>query len=261
MASMWNFFWGVMGGARCVCNVIPRQSRTFAAAAEVAHEEEDEAEEDEGPEIEVPSSEARHIITEDSFGGDLTQRLRRHFVDRFKDPKKTTADRFVWDYWFVADQYRLLRTPASEFFPERMYKQLEEALCEYGAKNLGTRSISPIWLSYYVDGMYQSWHCDNPHGPFAFVLSLTDWENRPFLGGETMIMKPETLDFWRAYDPTKGVEVPQLIDLVEPKMGQLTVFNPRYMAALLFICHGTGWYLITLSCAGSCRSTCPYFYT
>ena len=43
----------------------------------------------------------------------------------------------------------------------------------YGESKLGCRAISTIWMSYYVDGCGQELHCDNPHGPFAFVLSLT----------------------------------------------------------------------------------------
>lgn len=44
--------------------------------------------------------------------------------------------------------------------------------------------MTPMWLSYYVDGCEQALHCDNPHGPWAFVLSLTEWDEREFTGGE-----------------------------------------------------------------------------
>lgn len=42
----------------------------------------------------------------------------------------------------------------------------------------------------------QELHADNPHGPWAFVLSLTQWEGRPFSGGETLILQPHVLDYW-----------------------------------------------------------------
>ena len=42
-------------------------------------------------------------------------------------------------------------------------------------------------------------HTDNPHGPFAFVLSLTEWEGRSFSGGETAILQPWVLDYWANY--------------------------------------------------------------
>ena len=59
------------------------------------------------------------------------------------------------------------------YFPPNLYDRLEDALIAYGESKLGCRAISPIWMSYYVDGCSQELHCDNPHGPFAFVLSLT----------------------------------------------------------------------------------------
>lgn len=50
------------------------------------------------------------------------------------------------------------------YFPEDLYAALEDALLEYGETRLGCRAISPIWMSYYIDGMSQDLHCDNPHG-------------------------------------------------------------------------------------------------
>lgn len=62
---------------------------------------------------------------------------------------------------------------AQVYFPSEMYSALEDALIAFGEQHLGCRAISPIWMSYYVDGCVQELHCDSPHGPFAFVLSLT----------------------------------------------------------------------------------------
>jgi hypothetical protein len=64
-------------------------------------------------------------------------------------------DRFVWDYWHVPNQYTLIRTPAEDFFPKELFEGLEDALLSYGENKLGCRSISPVWLSYYVDGCSQ----------------------------------------------------------------------------------------------------------
>ncbi|KAK9906601.1 hypothetical protein WJX75_004764 [Coccomyxa subellipsoidea] len=154
--------------------------------------------------------------------------LRDHFESRFRDPLNTTSDRFVWDYWHVPNQYTLLRTPADQFFPEDSYRELEDALLEYGEQRLGCRGISPIWLSYYVDGCRQELHADSPHGPWAFVLSLTQWEGRSFSGGETMIFQPHMLDFWSSFDPAKGFELKDMVTLVEPRFNRLTVFDGRY---------------------------------
>lgn len=62
---------------------------------------------------------------------------------------------------------------AQAYFSEEQHAALADALLAYGESQLGCRAITPIWISYYTDGMLQEMHCDNPHGPFAFVLSLT----------------------------------------------------------------------------------------
>ena len=69
-----------------------------------------------------------------------------------------------------------LGTQAKSYFSEGAYSALEDALLTYGQQKLGCSSITPIWLSCYVDGCYQGLHADNPHGPWAFVLSLTNYD-------------------------------------------------------------------------------------
>ncbi len=61
------------------------------------------------------------------------------------------------DYWHVPDQYTLVRTQAKVYFPSELYDVLEDALISYGESRLGCRAISPIWMSYYVDGCSQVW--------------------------------------------------------------------------------------------------------
>ena len=61
------------------------------------------------------------------------------------------------------------------------------------------------------DVRLQELHADSPHGPWAFVLSLTDWEHRGFTGGETVIFKPHMLDFWSSFDPAKGFEFKDMV--------------------------------------------------
>jgi hypothetical protein len=48
---------------------------------------------------------------------------------------------------------------AAAYFPKALYKRLESDLLAYGERVLGCRSISPIWMSYYVDGCAQELHC------------------------------------------------------------------------------------------------------
>lgn len=97
-------------------------------------------------------------------------------------------------------QYTLLRTPANEFFPPEEFAQLESRLLQFGQERLGCGNISPVWLSNYVHGCRQEMHADLPHGPWAFVLSVTP-EPRKFTGGETFILRPHVLDYWCGHTP------------------------------------------------------------
>ncbi|MCB0408176.1 MAG: 2OG-Fe(II) oxygenase [Bdellovibrionales bacterium] len=165
-----------------------------------------------------------HIVDEFS---QQTQELKKHFLNEFSKPLQATQNRFVWDYWHVPDQYTLVRTSAANYFPERSYSRWEEELILWGREHLGCSEISPTWLSYYVDGCEQHWHADNPHGPWAFVFSLTDWSSRKFQGGQTQILSNQVLDYWNGFDSNLGFEMESLIHQIEPEFNRLTVFDPR----------------------------------
>ncbi|HSD89153.1 MAG TPA: 2OG-Fe(II) oxygenase [Kofleriaceae bacterium] len=133
----------------------------------------------------------------------------------------------MWDYWHVPGQYTALRTPAWQYFPARLYDRFHQRLVAWGRATLGCHDVSPPWLSCYVDGCRQELHGDLPHGPWAFVFSLTNWRGRQFRGGETLLVRDEVLDFWSDFRSTRSVEEPQVIRAIEPKLGRLTVFDPR----------------------------------
>jgi hypothetical protein len=168
-----------------------------------------------------------HILTTDSFYPQANT-LRRYFESQFANPKETQSSRFVWDYWHVPEQYTLHRTPAYHYFPQKMYMPFHKALVQWGRETLGCWDISPPWLSYYVDGCKQELHSDVPHGPWAYVFSLTPWQSRKFVGGETLILKPEVLSFWNHFSESKDRELSSFVDRIPAKMNRLTVFDPRY---------------------------------
>jgi len=167
------------------------------------------------------------MIVSDFLENAHVEDLRALYDHRFKDPRDTTPERFIWDYWHVPEQYTLMRTPAHIFFPEEMYQQLEDALLEYGQDVLGCRSLTQIWMSYYIDGHGQELHADVPHGPWAFTLALTDWTNRKFKGGETMMLQPHVLDYWHDFDAGSCYEYNNIMQTIPQEFNQLTVFDPR----------------------------------
>ena len=161
----------------------------------------------------------------DDFAREAKQ-LRRTFDERFADPRSTRGDRFVWDWWHVPGQYTHLRTPAWTYFPRAIYTAWHRRLVAWGRETLGCHDISPPWLSCYVDGCRQELHGDLPHGPWAFVYSLTPWRGRAFRGGETLLVRDEVLDYWHDLH-VRGVEQAELVRAVEPKFARLVAFDPR----------------------------------
>jgi hypothetical protein len=169
---------------------------------------------------------SRSFVVVDRFAPESRQ-LRAAFDERFADPRRTRGDRFVWDWWHVPGQYTALRTPAWTYFPRRVYDAFHRRLVAWGRETLGCHDISPPWLSLYIDGCRQELHGDLPHGPFAFVYSLTSWRGRVFQGGETMLLRDEVLDFWSDFRSVRAVEEAELVRSIEPKFDRLTVFDPR----------------------------------
>ncbi|CAN5914600.1 hypothetical protein BH11MYX3_BH11MYX3_40270 [soil metagenome] len=169
---------------------------------------------------------ARDVLIVDRFAPEAAK-LRSTFDARFATPPGTGADRFVWDYWHVPGQYTALRTPAWTYFGKQIYAEFHNRLVAWGRATLGCHDVSPPWLSLYVEGCRQELHGDLPHGPWAFVYSLTNWRQRTFRGGETLLVRDEVLDFWHDFASVRGVEERELIRTIEPTWNRLTVFDPR----------------------------------
>lgn len=168
---------------------------------------------------------SRSVIVVDRFAPEASE-LRATFDERFAEPRQARADRFVWDYWHVPGQYTALRTPAWTYFPRRVYEAFHRRLVAWGRETLGCHDVSPPWLSLYLDGCRQELHGDLPHGPWAFVFSLTA-STRAFTGGQTLLVRDEVLDFWQDFQSVRSVEEGELIRAIEPKFGRLVAFDPR----------------------------------
>jgi hypothetical protein len=165
------------------------------------------------------------VIVVDRFAPEARD-LRAVFDDRFAEPRSTRADRFVWDYWHVPGQYTALRTPAWTYFPRALYRRFHERLVTWGRETLGCHDISPPWLSLYIEGCRQELHGDLPHGPWAFVFSLTP-SARAFAGGETLLVRDEVLDFWSGFRSVRSIEESEVLRAIEPRFARLVAFDPR----------------------------------
>ncbi|MBP9112249.1 MAG: hypothetical protein KBF88_05535 [Polyangiaceae bacterium] len=153
--------------------------------------------------------------------------LRAHFDTRFADPRRATRDRFVWDFWNVPGQYTALRTPAFEYFPKKIYEAFHRELVQFGRDAFGCHDVSPPWLSCYINGCSQELHGDLPHGPLAFVYSLTRFPSPHFRGGETLLLRNEILDYWSDFVSERSIEEKDVLRTIAPNFNRLTVFDPR----------------------------------
>lgn len=166
------------------------------------------------------------VLTIDGFSPEA-KALRRHFEKRFAEPRAADGGRFVWDYWHVPGQYTALRTPAYLYFPKKTYDSFHQRLVWWGRRHLGCHDVSPPWLSCYVEGCKQELHGDLPHGPWAFVFSLTPWAKRAFSGGETVLLREEVLSYWSSGGGDRGLERDDVLQAVDAEFNRLTVFDPR----------------------------------
>ena len=137
--------------------------------------------------------------------------FRQFFDKQMGNPHFTHQNRFVWDFWHVPNEYHFLRTPAFQYFPKKLYEKWHRDLVLFGRENFGCHDISPTWLSNYINGCRQEAHRDEPHGPLAFVWSLTP-NKKIFKGGSTLI--------WS--------EQKKVIAKIPPKFNQLLVFDPSF---------------------------------
>lgn len=164
------------------------------------------------------------VFVKDQFSP-AAKEMRSQFEAKMGNPKHTHAGRFVWDFWHVPNQYTLLRTPADQFFSPRLYQNFLHHLAKWGRENLGCSAITPPWLSCYPEGCEQKLHSDVPHGPWAFVFSLSP--QKSFKGGETVLLRPEVLDYWKGFQDAEDRELSSFVKTISPKFNRLVVFDPR----------------------------------
>ena len=174
----------------------------------------------------MPKATNQHLWTLDRFSAHAPA-LRREFEARFADPRATRSDRFVWDFWHVPDQYTLVRTPADSFFSPKLFRGFVNELGAWAEETLGCAALTPPWLSYYIEGCEQKLHSDVPHGPWAYVFSISPPKPK-FSGGETLILRPETLDYWRNFSDAEDRELQSFVQRIAPRFNRLTVFDPRF---------------------------------
>jgi len=153
--------------------------------------------------------------------------MRAAFEARFASARVQDRQRFIWDYWHVPGQYTYVRTFAKWLFSSELMSAFLHHLRSWGQEHLGCNTITEPWLSFYVDGCGQELHTDRLHGPWAFVVSLTRWDERRFTGGETTLAGRALLNYWQSGGHRQPLEYDTMIELQPARFNQLLVFDAR----------------------------------
>jgi len=166
------------------------------------------------------------VTTESPFF-DRAEELRDAFERVVGPTREGAAERFVWDYWHIPEQYTYFRTPALHVLPPSLLGAFSTRLAEWGAAHLGCDRVTLPWLSFYLEGCRQELHSDVVQGTWSYVYSLTRWDERHFTGGETILGTERLLDYWGSFDPTTSSESRHLVERVPARFDQLCVFDSR----------------------------------
>ena len=164
--------------------------------------------------------------------------MRDAYEARFAFPRNQDRQRFIWDYWHVPGQYTYIRTYAKWLFLSDLLTAFLRRLRSWGEENLGCNTVTEPWLSYYVDGCSQELHTDALQGPWAYVFSLTRWDERRFTGGETALIESDVLDYWHGRRHLQPMEQSVLMRLEPARFNQLLIFDPRIPHGVKTV-HGT----------------------
>jgi len=154
--------------------------------------------------------------------------LRRAF-ERATDDRSDPLDpvRFQWEHWNVAGQFSQHRAPARAVLGDAM-GAFEARLLAWARRNVGLgRIASPPWISFLVEGQYQGLHRDGPNGLVAFSYGLS-WPKAPrFRGGETLLARPELLDYFGTGAHRAEAARDPLFDEIPSRYNRLVAFDAR----------------------------------
>jgi len=172
---------------------------------------------------------ASHVHVVDAFFGEA-RALRAAYEGRFGERVPPfDAARFAWEYWHVPGQFAQHRAPARAVFPPALMGRFEARLLAWGARTLGLPVLGgPPWVSFVLHGDYQGIHRDTPNGVFAFTFGLSRPGRPRFAGGETLLARPELLDYWRRGRGTRAETSDEpLFEAIPSLYNRLVVFDAR----------------------------------
>ncbi len=154
--------------------------------------------------------------------------LRAGIDAHFAEPTKHRPESHqVWNYWHVPGLYTYLRTSPEKVLPRATVERLISKLRAVSLFRYGLGEVTWPYLSLYVAGCQQGLHNDSRNGRFGYVYSLTRWDERNFLGGETLIFKEQ--DYFGSAAITQANAGLGLYELVPARFNRLLLFDDRLL--------------------------------
>jgi hypothetical protein len=164
-----------------------------------------------------------YVVVERFF--DVADDLRAAFEAHFQNPGSHAGGHQVWNYWYVPDTYTYLKTDPDKVIPAPLVNRFTERLNAWAIATYGLSTRMKPWLSLYVNGCGQTIHNDSLAGQMGYVYSITRWDERNFLGGETLLFRPG--HYWETERiKTAGAGV-AFYEKVPSRFNQLLVFDDR----------------------------------
>lgn len=164
----------------------------------------------------------RHHVVNEFFAD--AEAMRSAYDTRVKDAYRQIVQ---WQYFCVPQMYTYLRAVPQHVVTEPLYGRFMQHLKQWCIDHVGLIPTGAPNFHLMVNGCTLGLHSDFHNGTLGFVYSLTRWQNRKFLGGETLLMRDGVPSYKKHH-----VHGEVLYELVPAHFNQLLLFDDR-------IVHGT----------------------
>src|SRR5579883_2642709 len=164
-----------------------------------------------------------YLIVENFFDG--AGEIRSAYEAHFRNPQAHSREHQVWNYWYVPETYTYLKTMPANVIPEPLVARFMNRVNTWAVAALGLSTRQHPYLSLYVNGCGQAIHNDALAGQMGYVYSITRWDERNFLGGETLLFHP--VNYWETERIKTAGAGTSFYEKVPARFNQLLVFDDR----------------------------------
>lgn len=175
--------------------------------------------------------------------------MREALDERFRDAYTHSID---WHYFCDPRMYAYMRAASQRVFPRPVFELFLERLRRWCMENLGLAPMNLPSLHLMINGCRLGLHSDFHNGTWGYVYSLTRWENRVFVGGETLLLRDGVPSYKKHH-----VHGDVLYELFPAHFNQLLIFDDRIVHATPIIEGSMDPLLGRIALVGHIRATSP----